>query len=314
MKKSISYVIVLLVTIVCTISYAEVIPLEEVDIPPRVVRAVTPRYPIELGKLYEGRVVLTFVVTKEGKARNPKVSRSIPAGVFDNGALEAIRSYRFEPAIRDGEPVDCLASISLDIEIEGETTPFESYKASEKGIEYLKTGEYDKAIEEFTEVLIFDKEYSPGYSGRGMAYLNQGKYEEALSDFNEAIRIIPESGYNYRLRGQVYTEIENYQKAVKDYSRAIEKEPNMIDAYFSRGEVLRKQGKFREAIEDYTRVIELDEEHVQAYSSRAFSYNRLKDTGNMCIDLKKACELDDCRGFDSAKKAGKCNDDVVSVR
>ena len=38
----------------------------------------------------------------------------------------------------------------------------------------------------------------------------------------------------------------------------------------------------------------------------AVSYNKLKDAGNMCLDLKKVCELGDCRGIESAQKAEKC--------
>jgi len=70
--------------------------------------------------------------------------------------------------------------------------------------------------------------------------------------------------------------------------------------------VLRKLGKYREAVEDYTKVIGLDEKYLQDYNRRAVSYNKLKETGNMCLDLKKVCELGDCRGIESVQKAEKC--------
>ncbi len=53
----------------------------------------------------EGRVVLQFVVTKDGKVINPEVIRGIGAGC-DEAALEAIKHARFEPGMQRGKAVD----------------------------------------------------------------------------------------------------------------------------------------------------------------------------------------------------------------
>ena len=225
---------------------------------------------ISKNDMIEGHVILEFVVTKEGEVRDPKVVKSVPAGVFDGAALEKVRGLRFKPPMEKGKPVEAVISKAFGFEMPA--SEFEANKVADKGIKHLRNGEY----------------------------------EDALSYFNDAIRIAPENGQYYDLRGKVYYGLKYYQKAAEDYSRAIEKRPDMVDAYFERGEAFRKLGKYGESIEDYTKVVELDDHHLQAFNSRAISYNRLKETGNMCSDLKKACELGDCRGITAARNAGKC--------
>jgi TonB family protein len=286
--------------------------LKDVDTRPSVSKAVRPIYPIDLRGprgLHEGRVVLRLIVTKEGNVRDPKVVESIPSGAFDESALEAVKKYRFKPATKDGDPVDCTVKLPIVFSLHNTDTAYDAYKASNEGLKYIKVGEYDKAVEVFTEAIKFDKRYGPSYLGRGIAYMNLGDYKKAVSDFNKAITRTPEHALYYKLRGQSYSELKKYKKAIKDFSLAIEKEPDMIEAFFGRGDALRKSGKYNEAIDDYSKVIELDESYVQAYYNRAVSYNKLKDIDNMCLDLKRVCEFGDCKGFDSAKKAGKCGDE-----
>src|SRR5205807_2434231 len=56
-------------------------------------------------KKYEGVVVLMVVVTVEGKAKNIQVMKSAGMGL-DEKAIEAVRKWRFKPAMKDGKPVD----------------------------------------------------------------------------------------------------------------------------------------------------------------------------------------------------------------
>lgn len=88
--------------------------LNEVDQPPRVLRQMLPRYPFEARqKGIEGRVTLRFVVDKDGKAQEPQVVRGEPEGVFDESALAAVVKYKFRPAYKSGEPVDCIVNLPI---------------------------------------------------------------------------------------------------------------------------------------------------------------------------------------------------------
>ena len=88
--------------------------LNEVDQPPRLLRAVNPRYPFEAAqKGIEGRVTLRFVVDSTGLAQEPEVVDSEPEGVFDEAALAVVKKYKFRPAMKSGKPVDCIVKAPI---------------------------------------------------------------------------------------------------------------------------------------------------------------------------------------------------------
>ncbi len=320
MKRHLLIVLILFASLMQNISYAsddsnsqeKVFRLDEVSTPPRVIIAVPPRYPLEMQiQGVEGRVVLGFIVNKDGGVRDPNVVTAVPEGVFDASALEAAKQYRFKPATKNGEPVDCYVKLPMKFSVAGAKTPYDAYEAAQKGFKFIKVGEYDNAVKAFSEAIKISKKYGPGYSGRGIAYMNLKEYEKAIKDFNEAIKRSGKIALLYKLRGDAYSVLKDYKKAIKDFDGAIKIEPEMPEAYFARGDAFRNLGKYSEAVADYTKVIELDKSFLQAYNNRAVAYNKLKDTENMCLDIKKACDLGDCRGLELAQKAEKCSGDTV---
>ena len=52
----------------------------------------------------EGEVVVRYDITAQGEVDNARVERSEPSGVFDQAALAAVRSWHYNPQLRDGEP------------------------------------------------------------------------------------------------------------------------------------------------------------------------------------------------------------------
>jgi protein TonB len=74
-------------------------------IPPRRIAGDTPAYPKSALKLkLEGVVALDMVVTEDGTPTEIRVVES--AGqILDEAALEAARTWRFEPALKDGVKV-----------------------------------------------------------------------------------------------------------------------------------------------------------------------------------------------------------------
>lgn len=72
---------------------------------PRVLRRVEPVYPADArDKNIKGSVVLTMVVDRDGNPQDIKVWRSLYPSM-DQAAIEAARQMRFEPALKDGQPV-----------------------------------------------------------------------------------------------------------------------------------------------------------------------------------------------------------------
>lgn len=84
------------------------------DVPAKPVKYVTPKYPRELNNRgIRGRVVVRFVVDTKGRVQNPEVLKSDHAA-FERPALEAIRGWRFSPAIQDGKPVKMRVQVPLE--------------------------------------------------------------------------------------------------------------------------------------------------------------------------------------------------------
>jgi outer membrane biosynthesis protein TonB len=50
-------------------------------------------------------------VDKEGKATNPRVIT--PPSMFDYSALEAAATYRYKPALKNGQPVSVTMNIII---------------------------------------------------------------------------------------------------------------------------------------------------------------------------------------------------------
>ena len=68
----------------------------------------------------EGRVVVTFVVTEEGRVEEAEVTAEAhPA--LDAAALAAVRRARFVPAHRDGHPVRVRLALPITFELQNGT-------------------------------------------------------------------------------------------------------------------------------------------------------------------------------------------------
>jgi len=87
--------------------------LTEIDQKPRPIFHAAPDYPAEMrGKKLDGVVNILFVVDPAGKVTNPRVEKSThPA--FEKPALDAIKQWKFEPAIKAGQRVPCKMRVPI---------------------------------------------------------------------------------------------------------------------------------------------------------------------------------------------------------
>ncbi len=85
--------------------------------PPKPVHVIGPEHPADL---YEQgvsvKVVVRFVVDKEGTVKNPEVISASHEG-FIAPTLAALGQWRFEPGLKNGEPADFKVSLPFSFKI-----------------------------------------------------------------------------------------------------------------------------------------------------------------------------------------------------
>ncbi len=80
---------------------------------PRALDTPDPDYSEEARKAkYQGTCVLWLIVDQNGKPRDIKVARALGMGL-DQKAIEAVRNWKFEPAMKDGKPV----AVQINVEV-----------------------------------------------------------------------------------------------------------------------------------------------------------------------------------------------------
>jgi protein TonB len=92
------------------------VPVLRPDTPVRLLRKTRPVYPRDAFKRgTEGTVLLEILIDAHGRVARARVLGSIPA--LDEAALEAVRSWLFEPARHAGVPVATLAQAPITFSI-----------------------------------------------------------------------------------------------------------------------------------------------------------------------------------------------------
>ncbi|HVN82362.1 MAG TPA: energy transducer TonB [Terriglobia bacterium] len=85
--------------------------------PPTVVFRVEPTYSEEARKAkYQGVVVLSAIVRKDGTIEILKVVRGLGLGLDEN-AIQALKQWKFRPGMRNGAPVDVALNIEVNFSL-----------------------------------------------------------------------------------------------------------------------------------------------------------------------------------------------------
>jgi TonB family protein len=84
---------------------------------PRLLHKVEPEYSKEARKArLTGTVLLRVIVGMDGKASDLKVVRGLGLGL-DESAIAAVSAWRFEPSVKDGQPVNVFAQIEVNFRL-----------------------------------------------------------------------------------------------------------------------------------------------------------------------------------------------------
>lgn len=92
--------------------------IDSVLIQPRYVNNPKPQYPSEARRRgYEGEVLLRVKVLANGHVGQIELKNSSGHKILDQSAIEAVKQWRFIPAMRDGEAIDLWVNIPIKFQL-----------------------------------------------------------------------------------------------------------------------------------------------------------------------------------------------------
>jgi len=166
----------------------------------------------------------------------------------------------------------CLASKQENLYTEN------NVKTLNRGMWLYNSGDYEKAIMEFDDVIDSQPEMGEAYNDRAIAYFAIGEIDQALEDLNKAIELMKNPALSYNNRGYIYYFEGNYRQAIDDLEKAIELSPHLAKAYHIRGLVAMDMGNFKNAIADFDKAIEFTDENLFSLKATV-DYPRSQDQG-----------------------------------
>lgn len=126
----------------------------------------------------------------------------------------------------------------------------------DRGVENHQQGNYELAIEEYTEAIALDPELAEAYFNRGSAYSDIDEIDRAIADYGQVIVLLPQDAEAYLNRGGAYGVAGQLDRAISDLNRSIQIDDS-ADAYLLRGLFYSETGKPVEALSDIERALEL---------------------------------------------------------
>src|SRR5579859_712316 len=156
---------------------------------------------------------------------------------------------------------------------------------------YGRTGQTEKAEQNFQEAVRLDPNRADAYYDEGVLLFGEGKYQEAEQAFRQALRINPyyaeaHNNLGFLLEGQGRTE-----DALAEYQACLKSQPNYRLAHYHIATILARQNKYDEAIEHLLKTLTPADDSTPGFLyALAIAYGRKGDLENALKYMRKARE------------------------
>jgi tetratricopeptide (TPR) repeat protein len=151
-----------------------------------------------------------------------------------------------------------LGVLYLDRWVQATAAEAQSKAAYNRGLSAAKTGDWQAAVDAFSEAIRLDPNSARAYRNRGVAFLHQGEDDRALEDLGAAIRLDPNDANTFYNRGVTYCRKGDLARALADFTEAIRLNPGYAKAYLARSKVHDRKGDHEQAKADRQKAAELD--------------------------------------------------------
>jgi S1-C subfamily serine protease len=124
-------------------------------------------------------------------------------------------------------------------------------------VKKINSGDFDGAINDFTQDIDNHPKHALAYNDRGFARRKLGDEQGAIKDYDQAIKVNPGNVDAYYRRGVARYNLKDRQGAIKDYNEALRLNPNYANAHYNSGIARHHLGDNRGAIRAFWQAANL---------------------------------------------------------
>ena len=157
---------------------------------------------------------------------------------------------------------------------------------------FFNQGNYEKAIEAYTNYLELNPNNIKSLYNRGRAYEELGNYELALADFNKVLENDPNHVQSRLSIAINLYRNKLYMDVIYVCDNVLETHSQNADAFLLRGKSHQKAYHINLAMDDYNAAIAVNNERGEAYFYRGLLKIYLGRKQSACSDFKIAESLD----------------------
>lgn len=157
------------------------------------------------------------------------------------------------------------------------------------GKDFVASGNYDDAIEQFTKLIDENPEYTEAYVARADAYEKAGKKVEAASDYKRATAFEDKDESIYYNAGRLYYELEEYKEAIPMLAKVTALDKKHINAYKYKMESHIALEQYDKALKESNSLINLNET-AGNYARRGFIQDKLENYNQAETDYRSAIQ------------------------
>jgi len=140
------------------------------------------------------------------------------------------------------------------------------------------TGQTERAIVAYDEVIDRNKKDPFPYFLRGKALLAKGEVDRAMLDFNQALKLKPKYAEALAARGMSWSKKKEYVAALADLDEAIAQEER-VESYYARAQVYETKGDADRAVADFRKATELSPKGLFDVVAQAAAKKRIEQLG-----------------------------------
>jgi tetratricopeptide (TPR) repeat protein len=109
-----------------------------------------------------------------------------------------------------------------------------------RGQQALSIGDFEDALEAFTEVTLRAPDFAEGWNRRATLYYLMGRYQESIADVYETLKLEPRHFGALSGMGLIYTALADEETALIWFEKALEVNPHMAGVRY-RVELIKRR-------------------------------------------------------------------------